>query len=53
MDKIFSMESILIDRSSPKTVPMIIEKSDIKKEVSKKSKKAHKSAKIKKKIRKK
>jgi hypothetical protein len=35
MDKIFSMESILIDRSSPKTVPMIIEKSDIKKELTK------------------
>jgi hypothetical protein len=35
MDKIFSMESILIDISSPKTVPMIIEKSDIKKELTK------------------
>ena len=35
MDKIFSMESILIDRSSPKTVPMIIENSDIKKELTK------------------
>jgi hypothetical protein len=35
MDKIFSMESILIDRSNPKMVPIIIEKSDIKKEFTK------------------
>jgi hypothetical protein len=32
MDKMFSIESILIDRNNPKLVPTIIEKSDIKKE---------------------